>query len=109
MAGGSARTTPVIRLARWRSRGTRGWWLIVGTAAIAGAASAVSQSWPGVIGSTLVTVVGVVGGVVAGRASERLAEHSDLSRRLGRDLFLNRRGQLPLVRDLHNPVRAGVY
>jgi hypothetical protein len=87
----------------------RGWWLLA-TAAASGAAVAwLTHSLPTAVGAVLVAIAAAAAGVLSKRGSEALDEDARLSLEMREKLLRDRRGRLPRVRDISDPVSVGVH
>jgi hypothetical protein len=86
-----------------------GWWLIVAAAVIGAVASGAVRALPAALASIALAVAGAVAAVVSSRGAAVLAGQAQESERAGRDLFVRSRGRLPRVRDIRDPVTAGVH
>lgn len=85
-----------------------GWGVAAGAAAAVAVVSAAARSLPGVAASVVAAVAVAVGGVWSARANQVLAAEPDRTRR-SRELFTGSAGRLPRVRELTDPVLAGVH
>jgi hypothetical protein len=82
----------------WRR--SRGWWLLTVAAAVSAVVGLIAPSLPVLTGSLLIGVIGGLAGVVMVRA-QRAIDRSESTPGIAR--------QLRRVRELHDPVSAGIH
>lgn len=96
----------------WGTWGIRrgGWWLLVGAAVGVSAVSwLTARLLPGVVGGALVAVAASVGAVLSQRGQRLVEEDVRHSSAFREDLLVDGRGRIPRVRDLADPLDAGVH
>ncbi|MFF5494770.1 tetratricopeptide repeat protein [Streptomyces aquilus] len=94
------------------SRGIRGggWWLLVGGAAGVSAVSwLAARTLPGVVGGALVAVAASVGALLSQRGYRLVEEEARHTSAFREELLVDGRGRVPRVRELTDPLDAGVH
>ncbi|WP_007513748.1 MULTISPECIES: tetratricopeptide repeat protein [Pseudofrankia] len=89
------------------SRSLAAWSLVAGSALLGSGAAALADVLPGVVASLAVAVVGAVGAVLSSRGSQAL--DAAAGRRLLENVWVDRRGRVPRVRDVAEPLFVGVH
>ena len=94
------------------SRGIRegGWWLLVcGAAGVSVVSWLAARTLPGVVGGALVAVTATVGALLSQRGQRLVDENVRQSLAFREELLVDDRGRVPRVRDLLDPLDAGVH
>ena len=88
----------------------RGWGFVVAAAVLAGFSAVLTRWWlPGAIASGLAAAAAVVGGVWVARGSSLMQAHDRRREALGGEVWVSRSRQLPVVRELPDPMALGVH
>ncbi|MCL6667656.1 hypothetical protein [Streptomyces panaciradicis] len=94
-----------------RTRGARrsGWLLLVAVAVGASVLSALGRLLPGVVGGTLLAVVGALGAALSQRGQQLIDQDTRRGQETRRALLTDGRGRLHRVRDMTDPLLVGVH
>jgi hypothetical protein len=87
----------------------RAWWLLVIATAAGAAVAGLTRSLPATAGVALIAAVTAVTGVLSRRGTEALDDDRRSALDMRDKLLRDRRGRLPRVRDITDPVAVGVH